>query len=104
MPLVVTPRMMACRVARSALLSGVPSGQALGSGAALGTGKPSLGSVGRLQSLPVRASDMSAASFQVLETLLSQAHKVSPCPSLPLKCLTIKVMQRLQSLYVRVGI
>ncbi|CAK0786629.1 hypothetical protein CVIRNUC_009843 [Coccomyxa viridis] len=63
------------RVARSALLSGVPSGQALGSGAALGTGKPSLGSVGRLQSLPVRASDMSAASFQVLETLLSQAHK-----------------------------
>ena len=53
---------MLSRVARSALL---PKQH----------GQPS-GSLGRQASLPIRASDMSVASFQALETILSQAHRV----------------------------
>lgn len=56
---------MLCRVAQSAMLDGQASRP-------LGT----LGSAGA-PSLQIRPSDASAASIQVLETILSQAHRVT---------------------------
>ena len=56
---------MLCRVAQSAMLGGQASRP-------LGT----LGSAG-VPSLQIRPSEASAASIQVLETILSQAHRVS---------------------------
>ena len=104
MPIVVTLDMMACRVARSALLSGVPSGQALGSGGGPGHWEALAGQRGQ-------AAVPACSSIRYVRSLFPGARDAfepgtqgTPRPNLALKGFIIKITQRSQLLHVRVGV